>query len=303
MQPYRHMAVFVAVAEAGSFTLAARRLGIAKSAVSKAISELEHQVGISLFSRSTRRVTLTEPGAAYFEGCSRMVAEAATAATALQDFRAEPTGRLRVTAPHGLARLVLPILGELALRHNKLLFDIRLETRYANLVEEDIDVAVRGGPLEDSALVTRTLALVKYVVCASPGYLREHGVPRSMKDLAGHDWISHEHSPIQLSARRHGRISRVTVRARWRTDSGVAILELLRGGQGISLAPMWEVLEDLRGGKLRAVLADHDFKSSGIYAVCPAGRHRLPKVMAFTRLLAERLSNRGWDCVEPHWCA
>ncbi len=297
------MAIFAAVAEAGSFTLAGRRLGIAKSAVSRAVTELERDVGVSLFSRSTRRVTLTEPGVLYFERCSRMVSEAANAAAALQDYRSEPTGRLRVTAPQGLARQVLPVLIELSAKHHQLHFDVRLESRYANLVEEDIDVAVRGGVLEDSALVSRSLATVRYVICAAPGYLAGRGVPRVLKDLAKHDWISHEKGPVQLSASRQGRRIRVTVRGRWHTDSGIAMTELLRHGQGMALAPMWEVANDLRAGTLLAVLADHDFKTSGVYAISPAGRHRLPKVAAFTRLLAERFSGMGWDRVEPDWCA
>ena len=303
MQPYRHMAIFAAVAEAGSFTLAGRRLGLPKSAVSRAISELERDAGVSLFSRSTRRVTLTEPGAGYLEGCARMVAEAANASAALQNYRAEPTGTLRVTAPPGLAPQVMPILVELSDRHPQLRFDIRLEARYANLIEEDIDVAIRGGTLEDSALVTRAVASVRYVICAAPSYLQRNGTPKTMKDLAGHDWISHEHGPLQLSARHQGRRTRVTVRGRWRTDSGVAVMELMRRGQGMALAPMWEVLADLRAGSLKAVLAQHDFKTSAVYAVSPAGRQRLPKVAALTQLLAERFNGFGWDRVDPRWCA
>jgi len=182
MQPYRQMAVFVAVVEGKGFTAAARKLGVAVSAVSRMVAELEAHAGVSLLSRTTRRLALTEPGTAYFESCRRMVAEAEGAAAALVGRELEPTGCLRLTVAIGMARHVMPVLAELGAAHPRLELDVRLEDRYADLVAEDIDLAVRGGDLEDSSLIARPVADVVYVVCAAPAYLQRRGLPRKPAD-------------------------------------------------------------------------------------------------------------------------
>lgn len=304
MTPYKHMAVFAAVAHAGSFSAGARTLGLAKSAVSRMVAELEAELGISLFSRTTRRMALTEPGSAFYERCARMVAEADQAAAALQIYKAAPSGRLRVSAPLGLARHVVPALAAVSRLHPALEFDIRLEDRYANLISEDIDVAVRGGHLEDSSLIARALAPVKYVVCSAPSYLHQHGIPKVASELSNHSWISHEQGPsYQLAAQRRGRDERILLHGKFQVNSGPAVLDLLRAGLGVSLTPMWEVTNDLEAGVLQILLPDYEFKNSSVFLISPAGRHRLPKVIAFGQMLMKQIEGVNWDRIDPKWIA
>jgi DNA-binding transcriptional LysR family regulator len=200
-----------------------------------------------------------------------------------------------------MARHVMPVLAELGAAHPRLELDVRLEDRYADLVAEDIDLAVRGGDLEDSSLIARPVADVVYVVCAAPAYLQRRGLPRKPADLANHEWIHHEQSPRQLSGRHAGRAFHVRIRGRLRANSGPAVLELLRAGAGLALAPLWEVVDDLRGGKLKVVLPQSELKRSRVHLVSPAGRERLPKVRTASRRIAERLSAQRWDRIDPRW--
>jgi DNA-binding transcriptional LysR family regulator len=225
------------------------------------------------------------------------------ATSTVKSRRIEVAVYMRVTIAVGLARHVLPALAQLAHEHPRLELDVRLEDRYADLVAEDLDLAVRGGALEDSTLIARQLTAVVYVLSAAPAYLKRKGVPSSPSDLPEHDWIFHQQSPRQLTGRHRGRRFRVELRGRFRADSGPGVLELLRAGAGLALTPLWEVIDDLRAGKLHVVMPEHEIKRSAVFALSPAGRQRLPKVTVATVRLATVLAHSGWDRIDPRWVA
>jgi DNA-binding transcriptional LysR family regulator len=182
----RTLSIFVRVAERRSFVRAAADLGITQSGVSNAISRLEDQLGVRLLARTTRRVSLTDDGAAFFERCRQSLAELEEAELVLKETRLKPTGRLRVDMPVSFGRLkVVPLLGPFQAQYPDLKLVISFTDRYVDLVEEGIDVSVRFGVLQDSSLMARRLTQTQFRVVGAPGYLAKHGRPGTPDDLAG----------------------------------------------------------------------------------------------------------------------
>jgi DNA-binding transcriptional LysR family regulator len=185
------VSLFVQVAEAGSFAVAADRVGLSRSAVGKAIARLEERLGTRLFHRTTRSQALTQAGQAYYERCRRVLAELEAAEADIDTGRATPSGRLRVTAPVLIGRrFVAPVLLDLVRQHPGLSLEIAFTDRQADLVEDGIDLAVRAAPLPDVAgLATRRLARLPMVVCATPAYLAARGRPATLEELPAHDLL------------------------------------------------------------------------------------------------------------------
>ena len=185
------VASFVEAARTGSFTAAAERLGITKSAVGKSIARLEHRLGTRLFYRTTRRSSLTLDGESYFASCASALDEIAAAETALDAGRFKPRGRLRIDMPGAFGRgVILPLLIDIAKAEPDLRFAMSFTDRIVDLVEEGIDLVIRVGPLQDSAgLIARKLTEQTLVICGSPGYLQARGIPTSPNDLRSHDCI------------------------------------------------------------------------------------------------------------------
>ena len=212
MQDLRTLAIFVKVAERRSFVRAAADLGITQSGVSNAISRLEDQLGVRLLARTTRRVSLTDDGAAFFERCRQSLAELEEAELVLKETRLKPTGRLRIDMPVSFGRLkVVPLLGPFQAQYPDLKLVISFTDRYVDLVEEGIDVSVRFGVLQDSSLMARRLTQTQFRVVGAPGYLAKHGRPKTPDDLAGHNCLG-------IHAARHAACERLALRARRRGD-------------------------------------------------------------------------------------
>ena len=183
MDQLKRMAVFAEVVAAGSLTGAARRLGMTPSAVSQHLRQLEGALGLALLHRSTRRLTLTEAGARYIEGCTAMVAAARAAEQALERHRDEPEGELRIAAPIGFGGLLARALAPLR-RHPRLTLQLLLDDALVDLIEARVDIALRAGSLPDSSLVARRLGSMGAQMCAAPAYLAERGWPGMPQDLA-----------------------------------------------------------------------------------------------------------------------
>ena len=187
MDPLDGVAAFARVVEAGSFSAAARRLRISKSATSAHVQRLEERLGVRLLHRTTRRISLTEAGAAYYRHCARIVAEAESAEQAARALQREPRGMLSISAPDTFGPMhVAPAIPEFLARFPDLAIDISLSPRHVDLVQEGLDLAIRIGTLKDSPLVVRRLAPSRFVLCAAPAYLKKRGVPRVPDDLLRH---------------------------------------------------------------------------------------------------------------------
>jgi DNA-binding transcriptional LysR family regulator len=276
--------VFAAVAETGGFTAAADQLGVAKAKVSLDVSRLETQLGASLFSRTTRRVSLTDAGQALYGQCVPLL-RGMQDALAQMGGSTELAGTLRIGAAVDHAvQLLSRAVTEFALLHPRLHVDLRTSDRVADVVKEGIDVAIRIGWLRDSSLRATQLGDFEQYVVASPAYLARVGVPARPQDLAQHEWVALTLLPTPLtwtftSARRAKRTVRMN--GRLRTDSSATLRALLQSGAGVSAMDQFSLTEALRSGQLVRLLPEWSLPKGGIYAVYPPGRYVPAKVRAF----------------------
>jgi len=295
------MQAFVAVAEAGSFSAAAARLGIARALVSKRIAGLEQTLGARLLNRTTRRVSLTGPGHEFLARSQRILAEYEVAASTLSSLHAEPTGRLKLSAPmsFGTAHLA-PLVPAFMREHPRLVLELVLNDRYVDLVEEGFDLCVRIGSLADSSLVARRLATVRLVLCASPDYLRRRGTPGSAADLARHRGLLYSHANAGSGGRWQlsgpdGALA-VDVPAALSANNGDVLMQAAIAGEGITLGPSFIVGNALRSGALVEVLGHLAPRPLGLYAIWPANRLLPVKVRLFVDFLAARFADPPpWD--------
>jgi DNA-binding transcriptional LysR family regulator len=291
MDDLRRMAVFFHVVETHSFSGAAKRLGIAKSAVSRHIALLEQSTGVRLLNRTTRRLSLTEAGEAYYQSCARIVAEAETATRRIGQLQEEPLGTLRVASPISVgSQLVAPLVAEFIQRYPGVNIELLLDDRVVDMVEESIDVSIRVGWLRDSQFITRKLGDWRRFVCASPGYLARHGRPETPAQLAQHDWIIFTllPTPYRWTFTKNKREETIAVKGRLRTNSGDAVRALLVEGAGIAVLSSFQVGDDIKAGRLEHLLPDYNCGSAGMYAVYQDRVHQEAKVRLFIDFIDRR---------------
>jgi DNA-binding transcriptional LysR family regulator len=299
MNPLDGIAAFARVVDSGGFSAAAQRLGISKSAVSAQVQRLEERLGVRLLNRTTRRISVTEAGAAYYRHCARILADAEAAEQAASALQREPRGVLRITAPDCFAWMhVAPAVPAFLKRYPELSVDITSSAAHVNLVDEGLDLAIRIGVLADSPLVVRRLAPSRLVVCAAPAYLAAHGTPREPGDLAGHNCLCTGLLPWGDEWRLAGKQSsaRVAVGGSLRSNSAELLRSAALDGVGVVLLPTWAVADALRAGALRRVLPDWEPPASTIYAAYPGARMMTMKVRAFVDHLARAFGRTPyWD--------
>ena len=299
MDALADVAVFVRVVERGSFTLAADELEISRAVVSKYVSRLEERLGARLLHRTTRRLSLTEAGAALFEASRGAIERIVEAEDEIAHLQSKPRGRLKVSAPMSFGILHMgPAIAQFAHAHPDIQLDMRLDDRFVNLVEEGIDVAVRIGALTDSSLVARRLAATRSVICASPAYLAEHGEPETPEDLAAHDCLIYSLAAANVwrFTGPDGREIPVAVSGRFRVNNGIVLGEAAAAGRGILATPSFYVAPLLRDGRLKRILAGYRLPELPIHAVYPERARVPPKVRVFVDFLAARFGRKpDWE--------
>ena len=294
---------FARSASLGSYTAAARALGISPSAVSKSVQRLEARLGLSLFTRTTRSLTLTPEGRDLHERALRLLREAEAIEQAAVAARSEPAGTLKVTAPLPIGvHLLAPALPRFRARHPKLSVDLRLGDRFADLIEEGIDVAIRVGDLADSRLVSRRLAPHRLCAFASPDYLARRGTPAHPDELAGHACVNFRFQSTGQTLRWPFRIGAkvvdVTPDAGLVTDSSDAVAAILVAGGGIGISPTYVVAPLVARGALVPILLDFAVERSAVTALWPESRRGNPNVKAFLAFLGEVFpSPTPWDAL------
>jgi LysR family transcriptional regulator for bpeEF and oprC len=277
VQGLQQFLAFAETAKHGSFAAAARELGGAPSTAAKAVARLEASLGVKLFHRTTRQVSLTPDGERLFERCQRVLAEVEDLQAEAAGTRALPAGTLRIDLPivYG-KRFVLPLLADLVRRHPALQLDVRLQDAFVDLVRDGIDLAVRAGPLQDSTLVARRIDRQGMVLCASAKYLAKHGTPRRLEDLEGHPAIvfrnptSGRNRP--WSFRQRGIPIEINPRSRVRVSDGEGIVEAIKLGLGLCQIPDYFVADELAKGQLVEVLPSCRPEPMQISVVYPSGR-------------------------------
>ncbi len=291
---------FVAVVEAGSFTLAAERLGSAKSAVSRRVSTLEARLGVELLRRTTRRLNLTETGQGFYERSARILADLDEAESAATQSHGELRGKLRIALPlsFGVRHMSEPI-AEFRRHNPRVAFDLDLNDRRVDLIEEGADLALRIGRLSDSSLIARRLFDARTVIIASPGYLDTHGQPETPADLASHACIVYSNlpEPDRWTCRAaDGQSITVTVDSVMSASSGDFICEQAVEGAGIAMQPTFIAGEAISRGDLVPLLTDYEWPVTPAYAVYPPTRHLSYRVRAFIDFLVEHFSGTPpWD--------
>lgn len=288
---------FAETAKHGSFAAAARELGGTASALAKAVSRLEASLGVKLFHRTTRQVSLTPDGERLFQRCQRVLAEVEALQAEAAGTRASPSGTLRVDMPivYG-KRIVLPLLAELVRRHPALELDVRLHDGYVDLVRDGIDFAVRIGALQDSTLVARRIDRQSIVLCASPAYLAAHGAPRRIEDLSAHPAVlfrqptSGRTRPWQF--RQRGTPVEMNPVARVRVNDGQGMIEAAKLGLGLCQVPDNMVEGELARGELVELLPSCRPEAEPISVVYPSGRLLPSRVKAAIEAL-ETLRQRA----------
>ncbi|MEO8524861.1 MAG: LysR family transcriptional regulator [Caldimonas sp.] len=284
--------VFVAVADASGLAGASRKLGISPPAVTRAINELESHLGVRLLTRTTRIVRLTEDGARYADDCRRILAELAEADDSVSGKHGSPHGRLTLTAPALFgSKFVTPIVTEYLTRYPNVTAACWFLDRVVNMMDEGVDVAVRIGELPDSSMQAISVGRVRRVICASPGYLAEHGVPQTPEALSAHCIVSA--TPVTPTAEwrlmDNGEPRVVKLQARMTTTTNDAAMAAAVSGFGITRLLSYQVAEHLRDGLLNAVLTEFEPTPLPVHLVHREGRHASQKARAFLDLALERL--------------
>jgi DNA-binding transcriptional LysR family regulator len=286
------MTVFIAVAEEESFAGAGRRLRMSAPAVTRAIAALEDRLRVKLLHRTTRFVRATDAGRRYLEAARRVVALADEADDAAIGVSAAPRGHVAVTAPVLFGRMyVIPCIAEYLDRYPETTVSGLLVDRVVNLLEEDVDVAVRIGDLPDSGLKALRVGSVRRVICASPQYLARRGVPRLPADLHAHAIVAATSMAQDVDWRLHGASGELTIRCKPRllvTSNDAAIEAALRG-VGITRLISYQVAPQLASGELEVVLGEYEPPPMPIHVVHREGTHSPARIRAFIDLLAERL--------------
>ncbi len=290
MDRFDAMAAFVAVCDANGFAAGARRLGVSPSAVTRLIGALESRLGARLLQRTTRSLSLTDAGRRYLERATWILAEVEEAEASAQSERSVPRGRLAVGAPRMFGRLhVAPQLSAFLARYPEVAGELQLNDRVVNLVEEGVDVAIRIGALDDSSLVARRLGETRRVVVASPAYLDRRGRPQRPEDLNGHE-VALFASLDALSewhfVARDGRTMRIRLAPRFLSNSNEAAIDYVVAGGGLARVMAYQVVDQIRAGRLDVVLSEYEGPPLPINAVYPSSRLLSAKVRAFIDLIA-----------------
>lgn len=281
---------FIAVAETGQFTAAAKRIGLSSSQVSRQIARLEERLQTRLFYRSTRKVALTEAGQTFLQHCQRLVDARDEAMRAISDLTGEPKGLLRMTCAVAYGeRFIVPLVNAFMARHPQLRVDIELSNRPLDLVHEGLDLAIRLGRLQDSRLVATRLAPRVMYLCAAPSYLERYGRPHSLSELARHNCLVG--SSDQWTFQQDGKEQSLRVQGNWRCNSGQAVLDAALRGFGLCQLPDYYVLDHLKSGELVSLLEQHRPPNTAVWALYPQQRHLSPKVRQLVDALRDGLAS------------
>jgi DNA-binding transcriptional LysR family regulator len=292
------MEMFVRVVETGSFSKAALEFHTTQPTVTKQVAATEARLKVRLLNRNTRGVSLTEPGALYYEKCKNIVREAEEAESIVQLRQNQAQGLLRVGTSVAFGRrVVVPLALEYMRRHPQVQLDLSFEDRYVDLIAQGIDVAIRMGKLADSSLGARYLGTNPWAMVAAPGYLKKHGTPKRAQDLSAHVALIYSSVVGDEFWRMHtpkGDPVTVPVSGRFRSNNLSAVLAAARDGLGIALMPRYVASESLASGKVLEVLGDHKLPEQEIHAVFPSPKLVPGKVSGFVAFLQGRFAEGWW---------
>ena len=288
MNVLKGMSIFVEVAKQQGFAPAARSLNLSTSAVSQYVIDLEDWLGVQLFQRTTRKLSLTDSGRAYLDRCRHVVTEVNNIKYAASERQVEPQGLLRITAPVFIAQSFLQnMLAGYLNQYPKVDLELVAVDRFVDLIEEEFDLAIRAGVLENSTLVARKLMDVRLVVVASPAYLEQYGMPKKIVDLKNHncliDTVAGYSNRWPVAEKKNAKP--IVVQGNVRVNSGDIVRSLALSGIGIAFLPEFFVNKDIHEGRLVSLFDSHVQFSGGLFTVYPQKRHLSANVRSFVDYL------------------
>ncbi|MEE4376696.1 MAG: LysR family transcriptional regulator [Candidatus Competibacteraceae bacterium] len=284
--------LFLQVVESGSFKKAAEHLNIEPSAVSRKIAVLEDRLKVKLLRRSTQRTTPTELGQHYYERLRRIIDDQTALEEEISSGVNRLTGKLRIAAPVDFGtQFVVPVIRKMQQQAPELSVELLLGSAFENLLEMNLDVAVRIGELPDSTLIAKKVGQNDRVLVGSPDYLAKHGTPTTLEQLQTHNFILYSSSQARsdIEFADGSRYSHSKITSNITVNSVSAVRQLVLEGAGIHLGPLWVFKDDIESGRLIRLLANKPLRSFPVHAVYPARSYLPFKIKEFTRLLAERL--------------
>jgi len=284
---------FVRAAEANSFVAASERLGVSASAISKSVARLEGELGVRLFNRSTRRLSLTEEGALFFERGQRIVEEIEEAESELSRLAGSPSGKLKISVPAIGYRMLMPVLPEFTARYPAIRLDFDFNDRLIDVIAEGVDAAIRSGDTGSSQLKARSLGAYRFVLVGAPRYFTDRGTPQTPADLAGHDCLRYKFpttGQLQEWVLSAGQAdaSRLPVPTTHTFNSVEALICASVAGLGIAYLPDFAVREAIGSGALVSVLDDCVAEGGQFSILWPGNRYMAPKLRVFVDFLAEK---------------
>lgn len=293
------MAVFAAVVEHNSFSVAAGKLAMSKSNVSRRVASLEKRLDVKLMHRTTRKLSLTETGRVYYEHCQRLVSEAKNADYAVQTLHSTPSGLLNVSMPETLGRaFILPLLPEFLKLYPEIKLSLTITSRKVSLTDERCDVAIRKGEINDDTLCAIPLGSSTQYFYASPTYIKDAEMLTRVTDLTLHPFLASQltYGPFDLAVSNGNETQDIRVNPRLSVRDHEAVLEMTLNGLGVSLLPAWMVNKYIQNGQLERVLPRHRGPSVNFNLVFQPHRGMAPNLRAFVEFMKERFKlNRPWE--------
>lgn len=297
MSRYEEIETFVRVVEAGSITAAAKQLHIAKSAVSRRLKDLETRLSVTLMTRTTRKLTLTDTGETLYNRFVSLLADWEETESAASNAHAALAGTIRVAAPlsFGVAHLG-PAIIDFMREHPSVEFDIDFSDRKIDLIAEGMDLAIRIGDLPDSSLIARKIASISIIAAASPDYIKKHGKPNTPEELKDHKELRYGYRSIAAWPYKdpNGKEGQIEMKPRLRATNGEFLRDAAIAGKGVLIEPRFIIYENLRDGSLVELLPDYQWPQLSAYAVYPHTRHLSVRVRAFVNFLAERYKGTAY---------
>ena len=313
MTNFNSLPIFVALVESGSFSKAGEQLNTSKSAVSKRISQLEDELGVRLFNRTTRSLTLTEAGEAYYDYASQALALAKEAEYAVSRLQAKPKGKLKISVPMTFGRLYIAhLIPSFMALYPDIQIEMIMDDKRQDFIKQGFDIGIRIGQLEDSSLIAKKIATCRSVICASPTYLTQHATPLTPHELnehnclyysyfrAGQDWLFHKKTNKKtlnfLTSDTRGMI-KIPAKGNYRVNNSDALHYAALAGLGVVNMPTFIVGEDIKQKNLTVILQDYPQPIHGIYAIFPERKHLSAKVRLFIDFLEEYIGSETpvWD--------
>ncbi|MEJ2179056.1 MAG: LysR family transcriptional regulator [Gammaproteobacteria bacterium] len=300
MGRFENLQTFIRVVDFGTISAAAERMGIAKSAVSRRISELEQHLGVQLFRRTTRQLNLTDSGKSFYERAIRILTDLEEAELAVSQQHSELAGVIKIAAPLSFGLLHLaPAFTDFMKIHPKVQLDLDFNDRQIDILQEGFDLAIRVTRLADSSFIARRLASINHMVCASPEYLKLYGTPQTPDALQHHSCLSYSNvhdSNVWHYQDQHGKLQQVKVPVKLSANNGDFLRQAATAGLGVILEPTFIIYDAIEKGQLVPILTDYRWPSIDAYAIYPQTRHLSQRIRALVDFLVERFAGTPyWD--------